>query len=121
MIHIEGLVDAATRMGKEFERREILVRVRQIHPTLRVTSDDSLAATIAYHTVNMRSRFPNAGDPHKVASWMSEPRFYRTRPGYYRLLTSEEQQVFKDAIAKQVPLVFSDEWTLAELRRIPRE
>jgi hypothetical protein len=47
----------------------------------------SFDATLNYHTINMRSRFPKPKDPKTEAAWMREPLFQRTGRGAYQLLS----------------------------------
>src|SRR5205085_1623037 len=50
----------------------------------------SFDATVNYHCINMRSRFPDARNPHKPAYWLARPIFKRVARARYMLLSEEE-------------------------------
>src|SRR5437763_6647998 len=78
----------------------------------------SFDATVNYHTVNMRSRFPDARHPRKPAYWLSRPIFKRVVRARYMLLSEEEIALFRRCVEEGNPLVYAEEYDIADLARI---
>ncbi len=70
-------VQVAKRLGADHRP----VSIAELHraylrdyPNVTVgRSIDSFAATLAYHCINMRSRFPNIRDRRAPADWLKRP------------------------------------------------
>lgn len=81
------------------------------HPDTTVgRSQDSFDATLNYHVINMRSRFPKPREPRARANWLTRPLFKRVAPGQYMLLSAAELAWFRDAVERDEPLIFRDEY-----------
>jgi hypothetical protein len=63
----------------------------------------------------MRSRFPDPADKQKPASWLSKPVFKRVERARYMLLSDEEIAWFHRCVEKNHPLVYEDEYDVANL------
>ena len=65
----------------------------------------------------MRSRFFSIKEKEQGASaqWKKEPYFYRTAPGFYRLLSEEDKRVFNLALKHNLEIVFKDEYPIGIL------
>src|SRR5450631_3250327 len=48
---------------------------------------NSFDATINFHTINMRARFPDPTDRKRSAPWLAKPAFKRVSRGRYMLLS----------------------------------
>jgi hypothetical protein len=77
----------------------------------------SFDATINYHCINMRSRFPDARNRHRSAYWLTRPVFKRVARARYMLLSEEDLARFRCHVAADDPLVFADEFDVADLAR----
>src|SRR5437868_6111270 len=66
----------------------------------------SFAATLAFHCINMRARFPNGTDKSAQAPFLRRPLFKRESYGQYMLLSKEEIARFKACVAQGHPLVY---------------
>jgi hypothetical protein len=71
---------------------------------------DSFAATISYHCINMRSRFPDASQKQKRADWITRPVFKRVGWGQYMLLSPEELEAFHFLWERNHPGIYADEY-----------
>lgn len=78
-------------------------------------SRESFTATVTYHCINMRSRFPDAGNRRKPAYWLSRPTFKRVQRGRYMLLSQAEIALFQRCLACQSPLVYAGDYEVADL------
>lgn len=76
--------------------------------------ESSYNAELNYHTINMKSRFFDKKEKESgaAARWKSEPYFYRTSPGFYRLLSDEDKRIFNLALKNDLDIVYKDEYTL---------
>jgi hypothetical protein len=74
------------------------------------TTRGSFDATVNYHCINMRSRFPDTNDKHKQAYWLMRPVFKRVARARYMLLSAEEIAWFKERAAADDPVIFADEY-----------
>lgn len=83
-------------------------------------SPGSFHAAVGYHTINMRSRFPNPKAPRASASWINDPMFYRTGHGQYRILTAQQVVRFREAVNKADPRIHRPEYDAADLVGPPR-
>jgi hypothetical protein len=79
------------------------------------TTQDSFGATINYHTINMRSRFPDRGHKQKLASWLSRPVFKRVAYGRYMLLSPNELALFQQRVEVGDPRIYEDEFDINDL------
>ena len=79
------------------------------------TSRGSFDATVNYHCINMRSRFPDARDRHKSANWLSQPVFKRVSRAQYMLLSPQEVAQFRRALEEGTSLVYEDEYDVTDL------
>ena len=85
----------------------------------KFNSEEGLAATLNFHTINMCSRFQHPAEKDKFHSsnWKNEPYFYRVDKGIYRLLSDEEKDMFKKALQGNLDIVYRDEFTIFQLRK----
>ena len=76
--------------------------------------ESSYDAELNYHTINMKSRYFDKKEkiPGMAATWKREPYFYRTSPGFYRLLTEEDKKVFYLALNNDLDIIYKDEYPL---------
>ena len=81
------------------------------------TTRGSFDATVNYHCVNMRSRFPDANNRRKSAYWLTRPAFKRTARARYMLLSPDELGWFRRCIEENHPLIYEDEYEVADLAR----
>jgi len=77
---------------------------------------DSFGATINYHTINMRSRFPDRQNKQKSASWLSRPVFKRITYGQYMLLAPDELRLFQQRVEEGDPRIYRDEYDIDDLQ-----
>jgi hypothetical protein len=78
----------------------------------------SFDATVNYHCINMRSRFPDAHNPRKPAYWLARPIFKRVARARYMLLSEEEIALFRRCVEEGNPLVYAEEYDVADLARV---
>ncbi|EFH88942.1 hypothetical protein [Ktedonobacter racemifer] len=78
----------------------------------------SFDATLNYHCINMRSRFPDIKDKKKSAYWLSKPAFKRVKRAYYMLLSTEEIAQFHRCVEVDSPLVYMDEYNVDDLFQV---
>jgi hypothetical protein len=71
---------------------------------------DSFSTTIAYHTINMHSRFPDPAHKQKLTLWLSRPVFKRVAYGQYMLLSPEELALFRRLVEVGDPRIYEDEY-----------
>lgn len=76
---------------------------------------DSFGATINYHTINMRSRFPERNNRQKIASWLTRPVYKRVGYGRYMLLSPDELVLFRKRVEEGDPRIFDDEYDIDDL------
>lgn len=76
---------------------------------------DSFGATINYHTINMRSRFPERNNKQKIASWLTRPVYKRVGYGRYMLLSSDELELFRRRVNEGNPRIYNDEYDIDDL------
>lgn len=79
------------------------------------TTQDSFGATINYHTINMRSRFPDRSHKQKPASWLTRPVFKRVAYGRYMLLSPDELVLFHRLVEEGDPRIYEDEYDIDDL------
>jgi len=116
---IDKLVETAKSFfNNNFTLQQLLREARNKFPELKEKSNDSLAATMNYHCVNMQSRFQKPNNPKASADWMKKPYFYRIGRGTYRLLTKEEQELVLEAIKRDISLVYQREWYIEDLKKL---
>lgn len=75
----------------------------------------SFDATVTYACINMRSRFPDAKNRRQKAAWLTDPHFKRVARGKYMLLSDQENRRFLQAVQREQPLVFQDEFDVDDL------
>ncbi|HEY7420072.1 MAG TPA: hypothetical protein VH593_33145, partial [Ktedonobacteraceae bacterium] len=73
---------------------------------------DNFGATINYHTINMRSRFPERNNKQKSASWLARPVFKRVRYGQYMLLAPDELALFHKRVDEGDLRIYDDEYDI---------
>jgi len=78
-------------------------------------SPDSFNATVNYHCINMRSRFPIPNDKRKTAYWLTRPAFHRVARGQYKLLTNDEIAKFQRCVESGDPLIYANAYDIADL------
>lgn len=76
---------------------------------------DSFSATIAYHTINMRSRFLDFRQKEITAPWLTRPLFKRVAYGKYMLLSPAELALFRRLVDAGDARIYQDEFDLADL------
>lgn len=81
------------------------------------TTRGSFDATVNFHCINMRSRFPDVADKRRRAYWLSRPAFKRVARARYMLLSSEEIARFRHCVETNNPLIYEDEYEVADLAR----
>ncbi len=118
MAMIYLILETARRLGLDRAPRGLTELHRaylQDHPGTTVgRSQGSFDATLNLHVINMRSRFPKPREPRARANWLSRPLFKRVAPGRYMLLTAPELAWFREAVARNEPLVFRDEFEIPD-------
>jgi hypothetical protein len=89
---------------------------RQTYPgVVKGATRGSFDATVNYHCINMRSRFPDVSDKRKSANWLSRPIFKRVSRAQYMLLSDDEIMRFHHAVAKDASIVYTDEYDVDKL------
>ncbi|MBM3700897.1 MAG: hypothetical protein FJW68_08335 [Actinobacteria bacterium] len=119
---IDILVEVAQLLGADkdgIELSRIIKQVMKMDSENRFNSEEGIAATLNYHTINMRSRFqyPAEKDKSHLTSWKSEPYFYREDRGIYRLLSDEEKAIFRKAVDDELDIIYRDEFTVFQLKK----
>jgi hypothetical protein len=79
------------------------------------TTPDSFGATINYHTINMRSRFPDRNHKRKLTSWLTRPVFKRVAYGQYMLLSPDELALFHQLVEDGDSRIYEDEYDINNL------
>lgn len=79
------------------------------------TTRNSFDATINYHTINMRSRFPDPRHKQMPAPWLSQPVFKRVVRARYMLLSPDEVALFHRLVEKGDPRIYEDEYDIDDL------
>jgi hypothetical protein len=77
---------------------------------------NSFDATINFHTINMRARFPNPTDRKRSAPWLAKPAFKRLTRGRYMLLSPDEIALFHQRVGENDPHIYEDEYNVDDLR-----
>ncbi len=80
---------------------------------------DSFGATLNYHTINMRSRFPEPRNKQQFTSWLTRPLFKRVAYGQYMLLSPEDLAHFRRLVEAGDPRIYADEYDLGDLALAP--
>jgi hypothetical protein len=89
---------------------------RQTYPgVVKGATRGSFDATVNYHCINMRSRFPDASDKRKPANWLSRPIFKRVARAQYMLLSDDEIIRFHRGVAQDDSIVYDDEYDIGDL------
>jgi hypothetical protein len=117
------MIDLITRIAKDMDAEQHPVSLSELHDAYikaypgigKGSSRGSFDATINYHAINMRSRFPDITDKHKPAYWLTRPVFKRIARAQYMLLTPEEIAAFHQAVERDDERIFQDEFDVAEL------
>lgn len=112
------IIDLAINAARDIGAEHFPVSLADLHAAyLRTnpgiskgTTLDSFGATINYHTINMRSRFPDPHNKRKLANWLSRPLFKRVSYGQYMLLDSYQLETFQQYIEKDDPSIYQDEY-----------
>ncbi len=116
---IDLIVEAATRIGADRQAvslTELYNAYRNAYPGVgKGSTRGSFDATVNYHCINMRSRFPDANNRRKAAYWLSRPAFKRVARGRYMLLSDDEMSGFQRSVAEDHPLVYADDYDVADL------
>lgn len=122
-----NMIDLIIKVAHELGADERPVSLAELHHAYmraypgigKGSTRGAFDATINYHCINMRSRFPNVRDRHKPAYWLSRPVFKRVGYGQYELLSGEEITRFRRSVEEDNPLVYKDEYNIADL--VPKE
>lgn len=77
---------------------------------------NSFDATINFHTINMRARFPEPGNKKKFAPWLAKPVFKRVARGRYMLLSPDEIALFRQRVGEDDPRIYEDEYNIEDIR-----
>jgi hypothetical protein len=78
---------------------------------------NSFDATINFHCINMRARFPDPANKQKhPAPWLTHPAFKRVARGRYMLLSPDEFVLFRQHVEENDPRVYADEYSIEDLR-----
>jgi hypothetical protein len=78
-------------------------------PQTRVgRSIEGFAATLGYHCINTRSRFPDPADKRRPADWQRRPLFKRVARGRYMLLSDAEIECFRRCLEQSLAIVYVD-------------
>ncbi len=116
---IDLIVEVARRIGADrrpVSLTELYNAYRQAYPGVgKGSARGSFDATVNYHCINMRSRFPDVNDRRKLAYWLSRPAFKRVARGRYMLLSDDEISRFQWSVAEDHPLVYADDYDIADL------
>jgi hypothetical protein len=73
-------------------------------------------ATLNFHCINLRSRFPDPNDKQKKeADWLNNPLFKRVGYGRYMLLSPKEIACFFRNVKANNPLIYEDEYDVDDL------
>jgi len=116
---IDLIVDSAGQIGaarQPVSLTDLYTAYRQAYPDIgKGITRGSFDATVNFYCINMRSRFPNKNVPRKHASWLSQPVFKRVARARYMLLSPDEVARFRYAIAHDNPLIYQDEFDVADL------
>jgi hypothetical protein len=118
MTVIDRLEEVAREMGadrKVVTLAELCEVYRKRYPSEPGSGEDSLAATLNMHTINMRSRFPNPREPKTPGPWLKRPLFKRVDRGEYRLLSEAELGWFREAIERDNPFIWRDEFIVPKV------
>lgn len=73
---------------------------------------NSFDATINFHCINMRARFPDPRNKKKSAPWLVQPAFKRVSRGRYMLLSSNEIAWFRQRVKEDDPHIYDDEYDM---------
>ncbi len=119
------LIDLITKVAYEIGADQHPVSLADLHTAyLRAypgigkgVTRGSFDATINYHCINMRSRFPNSRDKQKPAYWLSHPVFKRVAHARYMLLSPDEVALFHQRVEAGHPLIYADEYDVTDLTR----
>jgi hypothetical protein len=76
---------------------------------------NSFDATINFHTINMRARFPDPDNKKKYAPWLAKPAFKRVSRGRYMLLSPNEIALFHLRIEESDPRIYEDEYNVEDV------
>jgi hypothetical protein len=77
---------------------------------------NSFDATINFHCINMRARFPDPANKQKSASWLTHPAFKRIERGRYMLLSPEEIALFRQRVEESDPRVYEGDYKIEDLK-----
>lgn len=112
---IDGLLEVACELGADEQPvalGDLFAAYVAAFPERAGQKEDSFSATLSYHCVNMRSRFPRPKEPTALAAWMSRPLFKGVRRGWYQLLSEADLAWFRRALAEGDERVFLPEYDL---------
>lgn len=111
---IDLILKTARRMQLEREATGIGAFHRAYlrdHPNAGVGERaDSFAAIVRYHTINLKSRFPDPKDVRARARWLDHPLFKRVGHGQFMLLSEAEIAWFRDALLRDAALVWESNY-----------
>lgn len=116
-----NLIDLIVQVAASIGAEQRPVEIRELHDAyLRAfpgigkgTTPGSFAATINYHCINMRSRFPDNSDHRKPAYWLSRPVFKRVARARYMLLSPDEIAWFNARQEADDPVIYQEEYDVA--------
>ena len=117
---IDLIIDVAQKVGadqKPVFLKYLNVAYLRAYPGIgKGVTRNSFDATLNYHCINMRSRFPDPNDKHKPAPWLSRPAFKRTGRAFYMLLSPDEIACFHRCVKANHPLIYDDEYDVDDLK-----
>lgn len=119
----QSMIDLIIAVACQLQADRHPVRLGRLHAAYLQAYPDvgkgqtsgSFDATLYYHTINMPARFLDPADPRQSASWLTRPTFKRMSRGHYMLLSDAEIAWFRQAVADGHPLVYQDEYDVADL------
>jgi hypothetical protein len=77
---------------------------------------NSFDATINFHTINMRARFPDPSNKKKAAPWLAKPAFKRLARGRYMLLSPDEIALFHQRVGENDSRIYEEEYNIEDLK-----
>ncbi len=116
---IDLSIDAAREIGADkhpISLADLHIAYLRANPGIgKGTTRNSFDATINYHTINMRARFPEPSHKQKPAPWLSRPVYKRIARARYMLLSSDEVRLFQQRVEEGDPRIYEDEYDIDDL------
>ena len=111
------LDEALRRLGsppKDFHWKDIQQEAAKTDPSIASSSADSIGATLAFRSINVRGRATIPGDFDREDGWNQYPCFLKTRPATYRALSDDGRQCFAKLWKDKHPLLRKPEYDVSE-------